>query len=221
MAIIQIPSTIYIADTQAETLGKMFPGNSLIYCTDTKTTLECKQDGSGFITLTALLGAPVTITAPVTVTANAETIIIGGLNVCKIPKSSLNIGTTFRITIIGSFTGTATATAIRVRLGAAGTTIDNLIQTASITGAIGTSQCKIMMEFTFRTVGAATSQNGAIQVNQIGTTGLSNAAVNCVVTTTTASGDNTIDGWLTVSMLTAASGSSGTVQNAFIELVRS
>lgn len=221
MAIIQLNQVLYVVDTQAETRGVMFPSNSLIYCIDTKSTLECKSDGSGFLTITSLLGAPTATTAAVTVNANANTIVAGGLNVCKIPANSINIGTSFRSVILGSFTGTATATAIQVHLGTAGTTADAVILTASVTGAVGTCQCRIVIEFTFRTIGASGSVFGSILLTQATATGLGNATVIPVVCTTTTAPNTTVDNWLTISLLSAASGSSGTTQNGTIELIKS
>lgn len=156
-------------------------------------------------------------TAAVTVTANANTIVAGGLNVCPAPANSLKIGDTFRFSIDGSFTGTATATAIQVHLGTAGTTADAVILTASVTGAVGTSQARIVGEFTFRTIGAAGTVNGAILLTQVGATGLGNAAVLPVVCTTTTAPNTTTTNYFTVSLLSAASGSSGTTQNGIIE----
>lgn len=39
MAIRQIQATVYVADTQAETIGVSIPGNSIIYCIDTQAQI--------------------------------------------------------------------------------------------------------------------------------------------------------------------------------------
>jgi hypothetical protein len=167
-----------------------------------------------------LSGGLSSTTAAVTVVANANTIVAGGLNICPIPSNSLNIGTSFRVTIMGSFTGTATATAIQVHLGTAGTVADAVILTASVTGAVGTSQGKIVIDFTFRTIGAAGTVFGAILLTQASALGLGNAAVLPVVCTTTTAPNTTTANYITVSLLSAAAGSSGTTQNGIIEVVK-
>lgn len=163
------------------------------------------------------IGIP--ITANVAVAANANTIVAGGLNVCPIPANCLKIGTHIRVTIEGTFTGTVTATAMQLHLGTAGTVADAVILTASVTGAVGTSRGKLILECTIRTIGAAGTLVGSVLLLQVGVTGLGNAAVLDIVGTTTTAPNTTVANYLTVSLLSAAAGSSGTVQTGYIEIL--
>lgn len=157
-------------------------------------------------------------TATVAFAANANTVVGGGTNNLAIPQSSLRAGTSFRVTIYGSGTGTVTATAFELHLGTAGTTADAKIFTASVTGAVGTSQFKAVIDFTFFTVGASITGSGNLAINQAGATGVSNAAaIDVVGTITTAV--TTANNYLTISILTAAAGSSGTIQNCIVEVL--
>lgn len=161
------------------------------------------------------------IASNVTVTANATTVIVGGTPSAPIPANSIDVGTTFRVTILGSFTGTATATAFRIHLGTAGTASDAIILTASVTGGVGTSVAKCVIDLTFRTVGAAGTVSGYLTIEQhaAAIVGVSAAAggQSVVAGTTTTAPNTTVNNFVTVSILSAASGSSGTVSNAIIE----
>lgn len=157
-------------------------------------------------------------TATVAFIANANTVVGGGTNNLPIPKNSLRPGSSLRVTIYGSATGTATASAFELHLGTAGTTADAKIFTASTTGAVGTSQFKAVIDLTFLTVGATTTQTGNLTVSQHLALGIVNAASEDVIGTF-ASAVTTADNYLTASILTAAAGSSGTVQNCIIEIL--
>lgn len=157
-------------------------------------------------------------TATVAFAANVNTVVGGGTNLLPLPKNVLRAGSTLRVTIYGSGTGTVTASAFELHLGTAGTTADAKIFTASVTGAVGTSQFKATIDFTFLTVGAAITGTGNLSVNQAGATGIANAAAISVIGTI-ATAVTTVDNYLTASILTAAAGSSGTVQNCIIEIL--
>lgn len=151
--------------------------------------------------------------AGITFNANANTIVAGGANACPVPKGSIKAGDSFRATVNFTATGTATATAIQVHVGTNGTTADTVILTASVTGAVGTTRGRAVLEFTFT---STTAVIGTYIVEQTGTTGLSNAAVTCLLATPAAATTN-VDSYLTISFLTASSGSSGTVNTSYIE----
>lgn len=161
------------------------------------------------------------ITGNVTVTANATTVIVGGTPTAPIGANTIQANVSYRVTIIGSFTGTATATAFRIHLGTAGSASDAIILTASVTGGVGTSLAKCVIDMTFRTVGAAGTVSGYLTINQHAgaIVGVSAAASgqSVVVGTTTTAPNTTVNNYMTVSILSAAAGSSGTVSNATIE----
>jgi hypothetical protein len=179
-------------------------GNKRLYCMDDTGLLNPIDSGI------------LATVANTTVTAAATTTIAGGSTI-SIPANTLQVGSTFKITIIGSFTGTATATAFRVHLGTAGTNADAIIYTSSVTGAVGTAQAWIEIVFTIRTVGASGTLQGTTVIHQNSATGVSNATISVVAGTTTTAPNTTVNNFMTVSVLSAASGSSGTVQNVVLE----
>lgn len=181
------------------------------------------MDESGNISrLDSLLAS---IVAAVSVTANATTVIVGGNNATAaakalIPANTVKVGASFRVTILGSFTGTATATAFRIHYGTAGTSADTIIQTSSVTGAVGTSLARVDLTMTIRTIGATATCSGYMEVGQHAnaSVGVANTPYS-VINATAQAFNTTVDSYLTVSVLSAASGSSGTVQNAVIERI--
>jgi hypothetical protein len=188
-------------------------GNANIFVHSNNKRLYCMDD-TGL--LNPIDSGILATTANVTVTAAATTTIAGGATT-PVPLNSLQAGSTFKVTIIGSFTGTATATAFRVHLGTAGTNSDAIIFTASVTGAIGTAQAWIEIIFTIRTTGASGTLQGTMVVHQNSATGVANAALSVVAGTTTTAPNTTVNNFMTISVLSAASGSSGTVQNVVVE----
>lgn len=154
--------------------------------------------------------------ANVTVTAAATTNLVTGSTI-PVPANSIVVGSSYKVTIAGSFTGTATATAFRVHLGTAGTNADAIIFTSSVTGAVGTAFAAIDLIFTFRTIGAAGTLQGFLTVHQASATGVANAISTAVVATTTTAPNTTVNNFMTISVLSAAAGSSGTVNNVIVE----
>lgn len=190
-------------------------GSMIDLSTVTSQTQKVIKDNIGHL----YHGLISSITSSATVTAATNNIIVGGsgLTACPIPINSPRVGDVFRYTINGSFTGTATSTAVQVHLGPSGNTVDNTILTSSFTGAVGTTQSRIVGDFTFRTVGTAGTVEGTTLVTQIGTSGISNVAVNSSLNTTTTAPNTVQNNYLTISILSATGGTSGTVQSAYIE----
>lgn len=188
-------------------------GNSSIFIHSTNKRAYCLDDTGLLNPLDSGILATV---ANTTVTAGATTTIAGGSTV-SVPANTMQAGSTYKVTILGSFTGTATATAFRVHLGTLGTNADAVIYTSSVTGAVGTAQACIEIIFTIRTVGASGTLQGTTIIHQNSATGVAAATISVVAGTTTTAPNTTVNNFMTISILSAASGSSGTVQNVIIE----
>jgi hypothetical protein len=173
-----------------------------------------------------LEGGVCAITSAVSVVANANTIVAGGLNICPVPANAIRVQTTIRVTVTGSFTqATAgTAVAVQVHLGTAGTVADAVIATHALTSGVGTSVARLIIDLTFRTIGASGTVASQLQVVQhaAAVVGISAAAggLSEVQGTTTTAPNTTTANYLTVSILSAASGVTGTTQLGIIEVVQ-
>jgi hypothetical protein len=154
---------------------------------------------------------------------NSETIVVGGLNNHRIYANQLKAGATFVVYLEGTCTASAgNVVTIRVRIGTAGTTAD----TAAFTFALAASAASgtnipfsIMLTLTFRTVGATTTQAGALQLVNQGTTGISTTATQ-VVEATTSTIDSTVANWLSVTSVSAAATTTNTFKVAYIQQVK-
>lgn len=156
--------------------------------------------------------------ANITLAAAGTVVAVGGATF-PAGANTIPIGASYRITIEGTFTGTVTATTFRVHLGTAGTAADAIIATGAVTGAVGTAIARIEILVTFRTVGAAGTLQAFLNVLQPGVVGVSNLANNLVAMTTTTAPNTTVNNLLTVSVVSAAAGSSGTINLATIERI--
>jgi len=152
-----------------------------------------------------------------------ETIIVGGLNGARIKANQLKVGTTIRATLQGTCTSTAAnASTWRIRFGTNGTTADTAIATAanSVAATSGTNiPFEAQLVMTVRTVGASGSISGYLKLINTGVTGIS-AVTAQVVQFTVAAINTTVDSWLSVTYQAAATTTTSTFQNAFIEVVK-
>lgn len=156
------------------------------------------------------------IVANASLVAAGTLTLVGGTN-APVGANTIQVGGGLRIIIEGSFTGTATATTFRVHYGTAGSTADAIIATGAVTGAVGTALARVEILVTFRTVGASGTLQAYLNVQQPGVVGLSNAANSLVAMTTTTAPNTTVNNYLTVSVVSAAAGTTGTIALATIE----
>lgn len=169
------------------------------------------------------VNSPCAIVATSGAINSAETIIVGGLNNCRIYANQLKVGTVIRATLQGTCTSSAAnASTWRVRMGTAGTTSDTAIGTAanSVAAASGTNipfLCEIVL--TVRTIGASAALVGYMELRNTGVTGISAVTVQ-TVELTPLTWDSTVANWLSVSYVAAAATTTCTFRNAFIEIVK-
>ena len=163
------------------------------------------------------------ITATSGAISNTETIIVGGLNNCRIYANSLKVGTTIRATIEGTCTTTvANASTWRFRIGTAGTTSDGVVMSAanSVAGTTGTNiPFEAQLFATVRAIGASANVQGYLKLGSTGVTGLS-AVTWQVVEGTFTNFDSTVANWLSVTYVSAAATTACTFRNAVIEIVK-
>ena len=150
-----------------------------------------------------------------------ETIIVGGLNQVRIKANQLKVGTVIRVTLQGTCTSTAAnASTWRIRFGTNGTTADTAVFTAanSVAATSGTAiPFEATLVLTVRTIGASGTLSGYLKLVNTGVTGIS-AVTAQVVQATVASINTTVDSWLSVTYQAAATTTTSTFQNAFIEV---
>ncbi len=152
-----------------------------------------------------------------------ETIIGGGVGTeAFVPANSLKVGSTIKVTILGTNTSSVgNASTFRLRMGPLGTIAETVQASAAITSAASgtTIPFKAVLELTVRTIGATGTLAGSLSVQNQGTTGIFTAAANVVVATVAAL-DTTVNNYLTVTYQSAAATTTSTIQNVIIEVVR-
>ena len=167
--------------------------------------------------------APCSIVAASAAINTTETIIVGGLNNCKIYANQLKVGTAIRATLEGTCTSSAAnASTWRFRFGTAGTTADGVLGSAanSVAATSGTAiPFEAQLTLTVRTIGATGTIAGYLKLINTGVTGISAVATQVVALTPTAI-DTTVDNWLSVTYVAAATTTTCTFQNAVIEIVK-
>lgn len=192
-----------------------------VYLDSTEETVRCKDDTGTIRTFAC--NALCSITSTSSGISNTETIIVGGLNNCRIYANMLKVGTVIRATLEGTCTSTAAnASTFRFRLGTAGTTSDGVIGSAAtnVAATSGTNiPFKCEMVLTVRTIGGSATLAGYCTLINTGTTGISAVESQTVDLTATAF-DSTVDNWLEVTYVAAASTTTSTFKNAFIEVVK-
>lgn len=148
-----------------------------------------------------------------------ETIIV---QTSPLSANRLSVGSTIRATLFGTCTATAAnASTFNLYIGTAGTTGDTKVLTAATgSSATGTSiPFKAELEMIMRTVGATASVVGTLTVLNQGSTGIA-AVVAQVLTATPATFDSTVEGNIvSVSYLSAATTTTSTFTQAYIESI--
>ena len=160
-------------------------------------------------------GASVAASAAI---ANTDTIIKSSAK--KVPANGLNVGDSFRVTLLGSCASDGSRVqGFNIYFGPLGTTADTKILTAAVTSANGTAAFRGIYEFTVRTIGAAGTVAGSLTlVNASATVGV--AALNCfAIAATAAALDTTVASFISASYISGAAGATATFQNCIIEQI--
>jgi len=163
------------------------------------------------------------ITASTSGINTAETIIIQSL---LLPANMLQVGTTFRITLLGTCTATAAnASTFTLRVGTAGTTSDASIATAAVTSATSgtTVGFRTVIEFTVLSLngtGTYGEIQGSVTVLNTGITGISTNNSNVIPLTVTATLNTATANYLSITYKSAATTTTSIFNNAFIEIVK-
>lgn len=169
------------------------------------------------------MDAPTAIAATSGAINTTETIIVGGLNNCRLLPNQCKVGTTFRITLEGTCTSTvANASTWRIRIGTAGTTSDAAVFTAanSVAAASGTNiPFEAVLMLTVRTIGASASIQGYLKLGNTGVTGIS-AVTWQAVEATALTFDSTVANWISATYVAAAVTTTCTFRQATIEIVK-
>lgn len=148
----------------------------------------------------------------------AETVIV---QTAPLSANRLTVGSTIRATLFGTCTSSAAnVSTFNLYIGTAGTTGDTKVLTAA-TGAAFTSGTavvfKAVLEMVMRTVGATASVVGTLTLFNQGTTGIATVVAQAI-TATPATFDSTVEGnIISVSYLSAASTTTSTFTQAYIE----
>ncbi len=176
-------------------------------------------DGTNYVETDRGTGV-VSITAASAAINTTETVIT---KTAALAANRLQAGTIIRITLHGTTTASAAnASTFSVRIGTNGTTSDGLMQQA-VTANSATSGTTIPFEVTFvvtvRTTGASATSDGYIKLVNQGTTGISTTATQIVRGTATNVNTTTANNIISVTYKSAASTTTTTFQDAFIELV--
>lgn len=172
------------------------------------------------------LGRIDAITSAIGPLGGTETLIGGGSTSKQIPANVLSTGTSFLVTILGTYSPTVARSPIfRIRIGTNGTTADTLVLTVTLatSATSGTNiPFRVMIAMTVRQTGSSTSASAAGQISLVnqGTTGISTTATQ--VASMTATGfSTTIANYITVSYQRGGSGATTpmTVQNCIVEML--
>jgi hypothetical protein len=140
-----------------------------------------------------------------------------------IPANTLQVGTTYRITVAGTCTSTVgNVSTFTLRLGTAGTTADTSVCTVTCTGATTGTSVPFMAEFfvTIRSIGSGGTAMGAGKVVNSGTTGISSNGVGGGGSTATSAVNTTVQNFLGVSYKTALATTTSTFQIGVVECVK-
>lgn len=196
--------------------------NSSELYADSADKLWTQIDDAGVIRKLAQ-NSPVSIVATSGAINNSETIIVGGLNNCRIYANQLKVGTVIRCVMEGTCTTTVgNASTWKIRIGTAGTTSDTAAFTAanSVAGTTGTNIPFVAtLVMTVRTIGATATCVGYLELGSTGTTGIS-AVTWQAVEASVANFDTTVANWLSVTYVSAATTTTSTFRNAFVEIVK-
>lgn len=180
----------------------------------TKWSLAQYAGGQGILASSVAASAAINTT---------ETILAGGLNTAAFfPANSLSVGDTIRITLLGANTSSAANNStFRARIGTAGTTSDGAAASGVVASAAsGTGvPFRVVIEFTVRTLGASGTIAGTLSIINEGTTGIATTATK-VVALSVNTINTTVSNYLSVTYVSAATTTTSTFQNAFIEWLK-
>lgn len=147
-----------------------------------------------------------------------ETVIV---QTSPLSANRLSVGSTVRATLFGTCTSSATnVSTFNLYIGTAGTTGDTKVLTAA-TGAAAASGTSIVfkavLEMVMQTVGSAASVVGTLTLYNAGATGISTVLTQ-VITATPATFNSTVEANIvSVSYLAAATTTTSTFTQAYIE----
>lgn len=175
----------------------------------------------------ALQGQLDALAAPTAGFNTVETILAGGLNVSPIPANAFVAKDSVAFKIWGTCTATvANNTTIRIRIGTAGTTADTAVFTGTIANgaAAGTTiPFEINGLMTIRTVGAAATVHGTMTLINQSVTSNATASTGIVIFAdqvyipTFAAFNSTVNNYITLTAVTAATTTTHTIQGAVLD----
>lgn len=141
-----------------------------------------------------------------------------------IPANTIQVGDIIKVEIDGTFTQAtaSTASSVRVHFGPLGTNADPIILTSALASGVGTSAARVTVDSTFRTVGTSGTISGRLICDQHtnAIVGLAIAASIINLMTTTTAPNTTVKNKITISILTAAAGVTGTVRRCTIKIMK-
>lgn len=218
---INIQSGTYASYKIKDNIG--LQGNTTAGITDNgSVTGQNQKDISDNLGATIKGGISATTAASAAINTT-ETIIAGGVNTAVIPANSLQIGTTIRITTLGTCTASvANASTWTLRMGTAGTTGDASVATGAVTSAAtGTTiGFASIVEFTVRTIGSTGTIAGSLTVLNTGVAGISTNNTNVIPLTATATLNTTTANYIELTYKSAATTTTSTFQNGIVEIVK-
>ena len=143
------------------------------------------------------------------------------INATTAANGTLNLGTRFRATILGTCTSTnADVSTFTVRAGILGTVADASVATAAVTSSgSGTGIAfKVVIDGTVRTLGATGTAAGSMAVTNTGVTGIA-AVTNTIVPFTSSTLATTTATFLDITYVSAATTTTCTFQSADLEII--
>jgi hypothetical protein len=160
------------------------------------------------------------ITADTAAINTTETVVVKS---AAIPANRLAAGTVIRAIMEGTCTSTVgNASTFQIRIGTGGTTADTLVFTAA-TAAAATTGTSIPfhaeLTLTVRTTGASATASGYLTLINQGVTGISTTATQVIKATMTTFNSTTASNIVDITYKSAATTTTSTFNNAFIEVV--
>lgn len=151
---------------------------------------------------------------------STETVIVKS---AALLANRLVAGTVIRATLNGTCTSTAAnVSTFAIRIGTAGTTADAIVFSGPTIAAATTGTSipfSAVLEVTVRTTGAAATAMGTLKVYNAGATGISTVLTQVILPTMTTFNTTTANNIVSVTYKAAASTTTSTFKQAFIEVV--
>lgn len=149
-----------------------------------------------------------------------ETLIVKG---AAIQGGRLVVGSVIRVVMEGTCTSTVGNTStFAIRIGTAGTTSDGIVF-SGVTGVAATTGTanpfRAVLEMTIRTVGASATATGVLTLENNGVTGISVTNTNIILPTMSAFNSTTAANIISATYKSAATTTTSTFKQAFIEVV--